>query len=58
MQRTDTQLNVCASNKRFEIDLFTANFEESPALPAEYLRHVRRLEPKEPDISSVVNQLS
>lgn len=43
---TDTQLNVHASNKRFRIDLFTSNFESSPALQAEYLRHVRRQEPK------------
>lgn len=42
----DTQLNVHASNKRFRIDLFTSNFESSPVLLVEYLRHVRRQEPE------------
>jgi len=42
----DTQLNVYVSNKRFTIDLFTSNFESSPALLAEYLRQVERQEPE------------
>ncbi|EEP78258.1 predicted protein [Uncinocarpus reesii 1704] len=42
---TDTQMNVSVSDKRFKIDLFTANFESSPVLLAEYLRHVQRLDP-------------
>jgi hypothetical protein len=45
-RNTDVQLNGYVSNKRFKIDLFTANFESSPALLAEYLRHVRRQEPE------------
>lgn len=34
------------SNKRFKIDLCTSNFESSPSLLAQYLRHVRRQEPE------------
>lgn len=45
-RNTDTQLNVFVSNKRFKIDLFTSNFECSPALLAEYLRHVERQDPE------------
>ncbi|KAJ5835679.1 hypothetical protein N7447_001705 [Penicillium robsamsonii] len=45
-KNTDTQLNVYVSNKRFKIDLFTSNFERSPALLAKYLRHVQRQEPE------------
>lgn len=41
----DTQLNVYVTNKRFKIDLFTANFESSPALLIEYLRHVQSQDP-------------
>ncbi|OJD24950.1 hypothetical protein ACJ73_03686 [Blastomyces percursus] len=44
-KNTDTQLNVYVSNKHFKIDLFTANFESSPALLAEYLRQVQRQDP-------------
>lgn len=44
-KNTDTQLNVYVSNKHFKIDLFTANFENSPALLAEYLRQVQRQDP-------------
>ncbi|KNG81816.1 hypothetical protein ANOM_010747 [Aspergillus nomiae NRRL 13137] len=43
---TDTQMNVHVSNKRFKIDIFTANFRRSPALLSEYLRQVRRQEPE------------
>ncbi|KGO64842.1 hypothetical protein PITC_040870 [Penicillium italicum] len=53
-KNTDTQLNVYVSNKRFKIDIFTSNFERSPALLAEYLRHVQRQEPEWiPDESEV-----
>ncbi|KAJ5215635.1 uncharacterized protein N7498_002042 [Penicillium cinerascens] len=53
-KNTDTQLNVYVSNKRFRIDLFTSNFESSPALLAEYLRHVQHQEPEWiPDESEV-----
>ncbi|KAJ5686459.1 hypothetical protein N7536_009078 [Penicillium majusculum] len=53
-KNTDTQLNVYVSNKRFKIDLFTSSFESSPALLAEYLRHVQRQEPEWiPDESEV-----
>ena len=45
-KNTDTQLTVHVSNKRFKIDLFTSHFESSPALLAEYLRHVQRQEPE------------
>jgi hypothetical protein len=45
-RNTDTQLNVFVSNKRFKIDLFTSNFECSPVLLAEYLRHVERQVPE------------
>lgn len=45
-KNTDTQLNVYVSNKRFKIDLFTANFESSPVLMAEYLRQVQRQDPE------------
>lgn len=45
-KNTDTQLNVYVSNKRFKIDLFTANFRSSPLLLAEYLRHVQRQDPE------------
>jgi hypothetical protein len=44
-KNTDTQLNVYVSNKRFKIDLFTANFESSPTLLAEYVRQVQRQDP-------------
>lgn len=54
IKNTDTQLNVYVSNIRFKIDLFTSNFERSPALLAEYLRHVQRQEPEWiPDESEV-----
>lgn len=39
-------MDVYVSNKRFKIDLFTANFESSPAILAEYLRHDQRQEPE------------
>ncbi|EGC41696.1 conserved hypothetical protein [Histoplasma capsulatum var. duboisii H88] len=45
-KNTDTQLNVYVSDKHFKIDLFTANFESSPVLLAEYLQHVQRLDPE------------
>lgn len=45
-KNTDTQLNLYVSNKRFKIDLFTANFESSPVLLAEYLRQVQRQDPE------------
>ncbi|ODM14476.1 hypothetical protein SI65_10098 [Aspergillus cristatus] len=46
IRNTDTQLNVYVSDKRFKIDLFTANFESSPALLAEDLQQVHRQEPE------------
>ncbi|KAK2804488.1 hypothetical protein FQN50_006563 [Emmonsiellopsis sp. PD_5] len=45
-KNTDTQLNVNVSDKHFKIDLFTADFESSPTLLAEYLRHVERVDPE------------
>ncbi|OJD13559.1 hypothetical protein AJ78_05995 [Emergomyces pasteurianus Ep9510] len=45
-KNTDTQLNVYVSNKQFTIDLFTANFESSSVLLAEYLQRVQRLDPE------------
>ncbi|KAE8326626.1 hypothetical protein BDV39DRAFT_215602 [Aspergillus sergii] len=45
-KNTDTQLNVYVCNKRFKIDLFIANFENSPALLAEYLRQVQCQDPE------------
>lgn len=44
-QNTNTQLNVYVSNKHFQIDLFTTNFNDSPMLLGNYLRHVERLDP-------------
>lgn len=41
-RQKQTQLDVYVSNKRFKIELFTANFESS----AEYLRQVHREEPE------------
>ncbi|RJE20507.1 Protein kinase domain protein [Aspergillus sclerotialis] len=44
-QNTDTQLNAYVSNKHFQIDLSAANFEGSPAILDQYLRHVEHLDP-------------
>ncbi|KAI9752049.1 MAG: hypothetical protein M4579_005777 [Chaenotheca gracillima] len=44
-RNTDTQLTVFVADKRFEINLLTTNFEDSPAILEAYLRHVRRQEP-------------
>ncbi|KAJ5266499.1 hypothetical protein N7478_009307 [Penicillium angulare] len=41
----DSQLNVFASNKHFQIELKAANFEKSPTLLADYLRYLEHLEP-------------
>ncbi|KAI7978253.1 hypothetical protein EIK77_001196 [Talaromyces pinophilus] len=41
----DSQLNIFVSDKHFQIELKASNFEASPTLLAEYLRHLERLEP-------------
>lgn len=41
----DSQLNVFISDKHFQIELKACNFKKSPALLAEYLRLLERLEP-------------
>lgn len=41
----DAQLNIFVSDKHFQVELKASNFEKSPTLLAEYLRHVERLEP-------------
>lgn len=52
----DTTVNIHISNKRFKIDLFSSNFENSLTLLAEYLRQVRRQEPDwVPDESELEN---
>jgi hypothetical protein len=43
---TDTQLNVYVSDKHYQIELSAANFEDSPVLLNEYLRHIERLDPE------------
>lgn len=40
----DSQLNIFVSDKNFQIELKASNFETSPTLLAEYLRHLRRVE--------------
>ena len=44
-QNTDTQLNAYVSNKHFQIDLSAANFEDSPTILDQYLRHIKHLDP-------------
>lgn len=41
----NTQVNVHVADKHFQIDLTPSNFETSPALLDEYLRHISHLEP-------------
>lgn len=41
----DSQLNVFVSDKHFQIELKACNFKKSPALLADYLRFLDRLEP-------------
>ncbi|PGH12736.1 hypothetical protein AJ79_04097 [Helicocarpus griseus UAMH5409] len=45
-KNTDTQLDMCVSDKYSKIDLFTADFASSPTLLADYLRHVHRQDPE------------
>jgi Lipopolysaccharide kinase (Kdo/WaaP) family len=42
----DSQLNVFVSNKHFQIELKASNFEKSPTLLADYLRHLEHLDPE------------
>ncbi|GKZ24855.1 hypothetical protein AbraIFM66951_001700 [Aspergillus brasiliensis] len=41
----DSQLNVFVSDKHFQIELEACNFQKLPALLADYLRFLQRLEP-------------
>ncbi|OJJ66271.1 hypothetical protein ASPBRDRAFT_49161 [Aspergillus brasiliensis CBS 101740] len=41
----DSQLNIFVSDKHFQIELEACNFENSPALLADYFRLLQRLEP-------------
>lgn len=41
----DSQLNVYASDKHFQIELKASNFDKSQPLVAEYIRHLEHLEP-------------
>ncbi|KAJ5614160.1 hypothetical protein N7528_007814 [Penicillium herquei] len=41
----DSELNVFVSNKHFQIEIKDSNFEKSPTLLADYLRHLEHLEP-------------
>ncbi|GIJ84930.1 hypothetical protein Asppvi_003785 [Aspergillus pseudoviridinutans] len=43
---TDTQLNVYVSDKHYQIELSASNFEDSPTLLSEYLRHIERVDPE------------